>query len=368
MNRRRVTQALAAPVAAAVLAFGIASLALLLSGHNPGTAFRAMGSYVWTRESLITIVNKAVPYYISAVAVGIGFRMGLFNIGTDGQYRLAALLAGAAGAAVRFPAVFHVAFIIVVAMAAGAAYAAIPGVLKVTRGVNEVIATIMLNSIATGITAYLVSTKAIRDPNQKLLAETKPIPKSGHVPDLFHFKGGTPLRGWIVAAVLVGIFFYILLFRTRFGYEVRASGINPAASLTSGVNPKAMVVKTIMLSGAIAALAGMGPLLTEQFAYGDLFPTALGFTGIGIALLGRNHPAGIAVGAFVWAGIERATQNLTTVNAPQEISKILIGTLLLSAVIAYEVTRRRAESAAMREAAGRAVAAAPSAQPTGTAA
>jgi len=253
-------------------------------------------------------------------------------------------------------------------MAAGAAYAAIPGVLKVTRGVNEVIATIMLNSIATGITAYLVSTKAIRDPNQKLLAETKPIPKSGHVPDLFHFKGGTPLRGWIVAAVLVGIFFYILLFRTRFGYEVRASGINPAASLTSGVNPKAMVVKTIMLSGAIAALAGMGPLLTEQFAYGDLFPTALGFTGIGIALLGRNHPAGIAVGAFVWAGIERATQNLTTVNAPQEISKILIGTLLLSAVIAYEVTRRRAESAAMREAAGRAVAAAPSAQPTGTAA
>jgi general nucleoside transport system permease protein len=363
MNRRRLAYALAAPVAAAALSLIIASLALWVSGHSPGTAFRAMGSYVWTRESLVTIINKAVPYYISAVAVAIGFRMGLFNIGTDGQYRLAALLAGAAGAAVRFPALIHVAFIILVALAVGAAYAAIPGVLKVTRGVNEVIATIMLNSIATGIISYLVITKAFRDPKEKLLAETKPIPKSGHIPDLLHFKGGTPLRGWLIAAVLIGIFFYVLLFRTRFGYEVRASGINPAASLTSGVNPKAMVVKTIMLSGAIAAMAGMGPLLTEQFAYGDLFPTALGFTGIGIALLGRNHPAGIAVGAFVWAGIERATQNLSKVNAPQEISQILIGTLLMSAVIAYEVTRRRAEAAAIREAAGRAIAATPTALP-----
>jgi len=356
VNRQRVTYALAAPVVAAILAVAVSSLALWISGHSPGTAFRAMGSYVWTRESLVTIVNRAVPYYISALAVAIGFRMGLFNIGTDGQYRLAALLAAAAGAAVHLPAVIHVAFILLVALAVGAGYAAIPGVLKVTRGVNEVIATIMLNSIATGITAYLVVTKAFRDPKEKLLAQTKPIPKSGHIPDLMHFSHGTPLRGWLVAAIVIGVLFYVLLFRTRFGYEVRASGINPAAALTSGVNPKAMVVKTIMISGAVAAMAGMGPLLTEQFAYGDLFPTALGFTGIGIALLGRNHPAGVAAAAFVWAGIERATQNLNKVNAPQEISKILIGTLLMSSVVAYEITRRRAQAATIREAAARAAA------------
>jgi simple sugar transport system permease protein len=100
-----------------------------------------------------------------------------------------------------------------------------------------------------------------------------------------------------------------------------------------------MIMKTIVLSGAIAGLAGMGPLLSELHKYGDTFPTALGFTGISVALLGRNHPAGIAVAAFVWAAIEQAARALPEVGIPPEIGKILQGTLLLSAVIAFEVVR-----------------------------
>ena len=109
-----------------------------------------MGSYVDSADSVANILNRAAPYYVAGLAVALGFKMGLFNIGADGQYRLAALLSAAAGAAVHLPSVIHVTFVFVVALLVGGAYAAIPGVLKVTRGVNEVVSTIMLNFIATG--------------------------------------------------------------------------------------------------------------------------------------------------------------------------------------------------------------------------
>ena len=102
-----------------------------------------------------------------------------------------------------------------------------------------------------------------------------------------------------------------------------------------------MILKTMLLSGVVAGLAGMGPLLTDFHKYGDTFPTAIGFTGIAVALLGRNSPVGIAVAAFVWAGIERASQNLQHRRAcPRRSASILQGTLLLTAVIAFEVVRR----------------------------
>jgi simple sugar transport system permease protein len=119
------------------------------------------------------------------------------------------------------------------------------------------------------------------------------------------------------------------------------------------VNAKAMVVKTIVLSGAVAGLAGMGPLLSEIHNYGDLFPSALGFTGISVALLGRNHPVGIAAAAVVWASIETAGRGLSKVHIPQEISQIMQGALLISAVIAFEVVRRRGLAHAVRDAAAR---------------
>ncbi len=114
-----------------------------------------------------------------------------------------------------------------------------------------------------------------------------------------------------------------------------------------------MILKTMLLSGAVAGLAGMGPLLSDIHKFGDTFPTGIGFTGIAVALLGRNNPAGIAVAAFVWAGLERASQNLNSVGVPQEIGRILQGTLLLTAVIAFEVVRRYRLRLVVREAAAR---------------
>ncbi len=355
---KRIRYAVAAPVIAVVISLLVAGIALAVSGHNPIDAFQAMGSYLKTADSVVAVINRAVPYYVMGLAVAIGFKMNLFNIGVDGQYRLAALLAAAAGAAVSFPPIIHIAFVIAVAMMVGASWAAIPGVLKVVRGVNEVVSTIMLNFIATGITAFLLA-NYLRDNSVKLVAQTKPLPESAWMPSLntplgwfgINLPKDTVLNGFLIIAIATGILIYLLIYRTRFGFDLRTSGRNPSAALSSGVNPKAMIMKTIMLSGAIAGLAGMAPLLGDYHQYGDTFPTALGFTGISVALLGRNHPAGIAVAAIVWAAIERGGQNLNSVGVPQEIAKIMQGTLLLSAVIAFEVVRRARLRAEVHDAA-----------------
>ncbi len=360
MRGRNVLLALAAPVAAAVSAIVISSIALLLIGSNPVDAFQAMWEYVTTADSIVAVINRAIPYYIAGCAVAIGFKMNLFNIGVDGQYRLAAVFAAAVGATLDLPAVFQIAAILLVAMAVGGAWAGIAGALKVTRGVNEVVSTIMLNFIATGLTAYLL-TNYFRNNEVVNQAETDLIPPGGRVPSLnnllsklsIDLPANTNLSGFLPFAVVIGIAFYVIIYRTRFGFDLRASGRNPNAARSSGVNPKAMIMKTMLLSGAVAGLAGMSPLLTEFYKYGDTFPTGIGFTGIAVALLGRNTPWGIAVAAVVWAGIERASQNLRTVDVPQEIGQILQGTLLLTAVIAFEVVRRYRLNLVVKEAAAK---------------
>ena len=314
-------------------------------------------------ESVIEIINRAIPFYVSAFAVAIGFKMNLFNIGVNGQYLLATVLAAAAGAEVTFPAVFQVSFIILIAVVVGAAWAAVAGILKVWRGVSEVISTIMLNSIAGGITAYLL-TNYLRATNEAgdLVMKTKPLPPESFIPPLNRFLEvfglhlPVELNGFLVGAIILGVGYYVLVWRTRFGFDLRATGANPAAARAAGVNPKSMIMKTMLISGGIAGLVGVGPLLGDpQFhRYAEQFPTQLGFTGIAIALVGRNHPVGIAFAALLFAAIERATQVLSLQGIPQEISKIMQGSIILSAVVAYEVVRRMRVAAEVRDAAAKA--------------
>ncbi|HVM08276.1 MAG TPA: ABC transporter permease [Acidimicrobiales bacterium] len=350
---RRVGLALLGPVAAIAVALAISAVVLAISGHDPWSTYTTMAEYGSRLQSIISILNRSVPFYFSALAVALGFKMGLFNIGVEGQYRLAAVVAAAAGAAVTLPAPLHVLFIVIVAMAVGGAWGAIPGVLKVTRGVNEVISTIMLNAISTGVAAYLLAAhfKQQNAPGD-LIIKTKEIPKSGWFPSLnpvleavgIDIPSGSELQGFLVIAALAGALFYFLVWRTRFGFDLRASGINPLAAKASGVNPNRMIITTMALSGAIAGLVGMSTLLGFFHRYTVDFPTGLGFTGIAIALLGRNHPAGIAFGAFLFAFLDRSAQVLDLEGIPKEIVVIMQGTIILSIVVAYEVVHRLRET------------------------
>jgi general nucleoside transport system permease protein len=350
MRSSRLLPAVVAPTVAVGFALLLSGGVLLLIGESPVTAFGAMFRFAARVDSAISIVNRAVPLYLSALAVGLGFKMGLFNIGVEGQYRLAALVAAWVGGTVTgLPAPLHVALIIVTAMAVGAGWAGIAGVLKVTRGVHEVISTIMLNFIGTGLGAYLLAAY-FREPPEPgdLVIKTPDIPASGQMPSLnpilealgVEVPGGSDLQGFLILAVLAGVIFYLLIWRTRFGYDLRASGISATAAAASGVNPKRMILATMVLSGATAGLVGMPMLLGFFHRYTIDFPIMLGFTGIAVALLGRNHPVGVALAALLFGFLDRSSQILDFEAIPKEIVTIVQGVIILSVVVAYEVTHR----------------------------
>jgi simple sugar transport system permease protein len=342
---------LAAPVLAVIVALLIASLALWLSHNNPFDAFSQMYQYgacnradtsqPCTADSIESIVNRAIPLYLSGVAVAIGFKMALFNIGVDGQYRLAAVVAAGVAAGLHLPAPIDVFVVLVVAVAVGALWASIAGALKVTRGVSEVISTIMLNAIATGLAAYLLQ-HTFRQPGQGNVVTTYPIPHNGRFPVAHGFY----LFGFV--ALLVGIGYHFLISRTTFGFELRATGLNPFAALASGVNPRGMVMRTMMLSGAIAGLVGMPDLLSGTYAYTTDFPSDYGFNGIAVALLGRNHPVGVGIGALLFGFLDRSAQILDLNGIPKEIVEIMKGAIVLSVVVAYQVVHRAQRTRAER--------------------
>jgi len=349
LDGRRILLAVAAPVVAAVAAVIISSIVLLASGSSPIEVYGDMLENGSRLETLVDTLNRATPLYISGVAAAIGFRMNLFNIGVEGQYLLAAFFAAAAGAAVDLPPVLHVSFILIVAMGVGSAYAGFAGVLKVSRGVNEVISTIILNSIATaGIIAWLLL--KWQDSGREGLNQGTPfIARSGRLPDLNSWLElftreigkGRRLTSAILIAVVVGIAYHVFVNRTVAGYDLRASGSNPRAARAAGVPPKRMVVTAMALSGACAGLVGMSEILGDKYSFDRSMVSGLGFKGIAVALLGRNHPVGIVFGALLWAFLDASSGILQqTGSASREIVKIMQGVVLLMAVVGYAVVKR----------------------------
>jgi ABC-type uncharacterized transport system permease subunit len=330
-----------AAVVAAIFAGALSSLILVIRGDSPSFVISQMWDYGTTRSTELSIVNGATKYYLSAVAVAIGFRMNLFNIGVDGQYRIAACVAGAFAGSVALPTGLRQAATILVAMAVGAAWAGIVALLKLMRGVSEVISTIMLNFIATSLIAYLMRT-SIFGHQHGTDTTTKTIPQSGRVGglDLIPNSGGK-VYGLIILAVAVGIAFHVVVNYTRFGFDLRATGRSASAAQASGVSVKRMTAYALIGSGAIAGLVGMPALLGESYSYSSVtFQTGLGFTGIAIALLGRNNPVGIAFAALLWSFLDNSANILDLNNIPKEIIQITQGVVVLSVVVAYELVRR----------------------------
>ncbi|WP_030763299.1 MULTISPECIES: ABC transporter permease [unclassified Streptomyces] len=339
IDKERLLLGIAAPLLAVVAAFLITALVLAATGKEPFSAFGIMFDYGVKSDSQVYIINKATTYYLAGIAVAVGFRMNLFNIGVDGQYRLAAFLAAALGGALTLPGILQVPMIILTAMIVGAMWAGIAGVLKVTRGVSEVVSTIMLNMIATAIIGYLLQPGRLGHLDEAgTKVATTPLAESSHFFEIPTTP--TPIYGFVVVAVIAGFAYWFTLARTRFGFDLRTVGQSDTAAAASGVNVKKMVVTAMLISGAMAGLIGMPTLLNDSYEFGGDFPVGIGFTGIAIALLGRNHPIGIALAAALWAFLERGGQQLEFQDYDREIVGVMQGVIVLCVVIAYEVVRR----------------------------
>ena len=343
---RRVLLAVAAPLLALVISAIVATLVLLVSGDDVNAFWSTMLTWPENRN-VVNILNYASALYLSGIAAAIGFRMNLFNIGVEGQYRISAFAAAAFAGAGVLPGYLNTAATILVAMVAGALWAGIAALLRVYRGVSEVISTIMLNAIAGSVVGYFISKIGVQT---GVSTATKTIQESSWVGDIPIFPDVPGVYGLSAIAVVVGVAYSVLLNRTRFGFDLRATGISESAAVASGVSVKKMIISAMLISGAVAGLIGMPVLFGQAHNYGTSFQVGIGFAGIAVALLGRNHPVGIALGALVFAYLAEQGNLLNILaGVSPDIVAVTQGVIVLAVVIAYEVVRRYRVVAEQRE-------------------
>ena len=244
-------------------------------------------------------------------AVSFAFKCGLFNIGGQGQYIVGAFVSAWVGASwANMSSGLHIVITVVLAAAAGAAWAAIAGFLKATVGVHEVISTIMLNWIAIWITQALVGQGGqLQNSVDKSVPVSSDIVQKAHLPV---FWGDPVLQGLHVGffiALAAPVVYWIILNRTTLGYEVRATGFNPEAARYGGISVKRSYVLAMAISGTFAGLAGAIDILGWQFRLGvlDIQVSQIGFIGIAVALLGRNSAIGVPLAALLFGALLQGT-------------------------------------------------------------
>jgi general nucleoside transport system permease protein len=314
------------PLLTAVLAFFIAGLVMLLTGHDPfgtyraifeGTGLQWLFPWVTGEDRATAALNLqqtliiTTPLILTGLAVAFAFRAGLFNIGGQGQYivgTVAAVWVGSSFAGM--PSFVHILLAIVAACLAGAAWAGIAGLLKATVGANEVISTIMLNYIALWVGVWLFSLggplQNDRDPS---------VPVSNDIVEgakLPVFWGDPVLQGLhvgIFIALAAVVAFWLLLNRSTTGYEVRAVGLNPEAARYSGMSVARNYVLVMAVCGLFAGLAGALDILGWQFrlATNDIQIGQFGFLGIAVALLGRSTASGTVAAAILFGALVSGT-------------------------------------------------------------
>jgi ABC-type uncharacterized transport system permease subunit len=311
------------PLAATVLAFFIGGLVVAITGHNPFSAYKAIFEgtglnwfFPWVageaREQAANDLQQTLvlmaPLVLTGIAVAFAFRCGLFNIGGQGQYWVGFIAALYVGTHLEgTPRPLHLLLAIVASIVAGGIWGGIAGLLKATVGAHEVITTIMLNWIAIFGGRYLFE---IGGPLQ---GAQESIPASANVEEsaeLWPIWGSLPaLHAGIFIALFALVVYHIILNRTTLGFEVRAVGFNPEAARYSGISVSKNYFLALAISGAFAGLAGAVDVLGFKFGVdvGDFATNFIAFTGIAVALLGRNKAVGILFAALLFASLEVGT-------------------------------------------------------------
>jgi general nucleoside transport system permease protein len=355
---------LLAPAVSLLIAAVIGVLVILIVQQNLGDVAdvgAAMWNYgLFNRNSVAFILGRATPLIFAGLAVAIAFKAGLFNIGVEGQYAIGALCAGYVGYQLSAPTVVHLPLTILAGMAGGVIWAAVPALLKVYRGAHEVISTIMMNFVANAVLLYLLS-GALKDPEQRgaiAQQQTPQIEPTAQVGSMvpffnsigFDFRGSAPVTWFFVLAIVAAVLYALTVRRTRFGYELRVIGTNPRAAEPSGIRSNAMIMKAMLLSGAIAGLVALQDVLGIDDRMKLDYVRGYGFTGIAIALLGRNSGLGIVAAALLFSFLDRARGGIgLNTDVPAEVTTIMQGVIILTIVIAYEVVRRLTARRQLRE-------------------
>ncbi|AHY45393.1 ABC-type uncharacterized transport system permease component [Rubrobacter radiotolerans] len=328
MNRavRDALGALLFPLIAIGLAFVIGAVLVLASGNNPIAAYLALiDGAVGSPQAIGRTLLNATPLIMTGLAVALPFRAGLFNIGGEGQVFIGAITAAVLAVSLGFMGLLAIPLVLLACLMTGFLWGAIPGFLKARFGAHEVITTIMLNFIGINLATYFAlgpfRTEGVV-PGTEVIDAAVRLPLVGLGLSRVHYG----LFVGLLAAVVV----YLILWRTKLGFRIRTVGASPGAAKYAGMRIGTHTVLALAIGGSLAALAGAVEVLGVYGRMSIPFVSNLGFNGIGVALLGRNHPVGVVLGALLFGGLASGAQQMQfDTEVPLDLSDVLLAVILL---------------------------------------
>jgi ABC-type uncharacterized transport system permease subunit len=343
--REQLEEALFPPLVALLVALICGDLLIMSYGQSPSMVYRLLLEGTWGNAyGFGQVIYKATTLAFTGLAVSVGIRAGLFNVGAESQLAAGGFLAGLMGLALSpaVPGAVALALCMIAAALGGGVVGAVPGYLRVRFGAHEVIVTIMLNFIVLALLNWFIA-------NHLHVPETLHTPEihAGAIPRLDRFIPafhGSAANFTILAALLTAAAAWFWLFRTRRGYELRAVGLQPDAAEYGGVTVGGVWFRTLTVSGAIAGLGGINYVLGYKHYYEDGFAGGSGFLGIAVALVGRNHPVGVILAAFFFATL---SQGGLAIHAfvPKQMVVVLQGVVILAVAMSVPEVRRALQQA-----------------------
>jgi general nucleoside transport system permease protein len=327
------------PLVALVVALVAGDLLIMAYGQSPGVVWRALLEGTWGNSyGFGQVLYKATTLACTGLAVAVGLRAGLFNIGAEGQLAAGGFGAGLVGLLLPAgtPAPVAVLLCVLAAVTAGGAVGSVPGVLRARFGAHEVITTIMLNFIVLALLNYL-TVSFLKGEGTLHTGEIHAgaLPRVSEFIPAFH---GSAANVVLFLALAVALIAWWFLFRTRAGFELRATGLQPRAAEYGAVQVTSVWWRAMALSGAIAGVGGLNFVLGYKHYYEESFASGAGFLGIAVAIVGRNHPIGVVLAALVFATI---SQGGLAVNAvvPKQIVDVLQAVVIIAVAAAVPGVR-----------------------------
>jgi len=311
---------------ALLFAFLVSGFVILLIGQNPIDAYSALlSSSVGSKFAIGETIENATPLIFTGLTLALGFQARLFNLGAEGQLLLGALAAAWVGVSIRAPAPIHVALALLAGAVVGGLWSAIAGVLLATRGVHEVISTIMLNFVAAFFINYMV-TGPMQEVTALDIPQTAKIAKSAMLPRIL---APSRLSAGIIIALLTAASVWWFIKKTPLGYEVRTVGENPDAARQAGMRPGRVVVLVMFLSGSLAGLGGAVVMLGLFHRYQQGLNPGYGFTAIAVALLARNSVPGTIAAAMLFGMLAQGARGMQTMAGVPKDTILMVQALVI---------------------------------------
>jgi simple sugar transport system permease protein len=331
MKKKILDSNLLYTIIAIIIGFIIGAIFLLIAGISPAVAYKKLLDSVISKPKYwVWTLTYASPLIFTGLSVAFSFRTGVFNIGAEGQFVVGSLAACVVGILVKAPAWIHAPLCLIAGALAGFVWSFIVALLKVKRGIHEVLSFIMFNWIAFYLSNYVVNLSGIHKEGSEA---TNNVQDTARIlfPEKIREITGCNVANWgIVMAIIAAIIIWVLIEKTTLGYKLKAVGFNNNAALYAGINSDRSVLTALGISGALAGLGGAVQILgmggrLSQFAGQEGF----GFEGITVALIGASNPIGCIFSGIFYGAMKYGGSKLSMVKAPSEVVDIIMGCIIL---------------------------------------